>query len=229
MTASFPFYSPAAKADPPTPFAPINFIGVRSAISLAGSMGFRLPTAEEWQRAYQFAKSKGWEGATTPNLRDAKWEAQRKYLSDCVLALRAKGAELRDPPWPDAGIFIPNRISFSRGATAQAAVGDKDEYLFFAPSDPAVANKPLNNLIGNVAEYVADDTNASHAFVIGGSALSPREEEPLTPYELSAPQKLRGYSDVGFRPALSPVSRGDVDQSRDLETFRKLIQTAPQA
>ena len=94
------------------------------------------------------------------------------------------------------------------------------------PVNAGLQQKPLANLVGNVAEYVIDSVQANPKYsVIGASALSPAEVDPATSYELSAVQKLRGYSDVGLRFVLDAAAAAQANP--DVAAFRKLLDTAP--
>jgi hypothetical protein len=225
--SAFTFYAPPAP-DPPSPMMPLNYVSSRSASLIAAQFGARLPTPEEWLRAYHYAKASGWETGNG-NLRDQRWDAQRKHVADYVLAAVKSGTQPRDPPWPDGDIFLPAELrSVPRGEKARAATGEDDHHLWFEPVN-AVTGKPLVDLVGNVAEFVSEgESSNARFFVVGGSALSPPEIDPATPYALSPVQKSLSFSDVGFRLALSPARSGaGGGRSEDIEAFQKALQNAP--
>ena len=113
-----------------------------------------------------------------------------------------------------------------QGEKAQARTSVDDGSLWFTPVNAGLQQKPVVNLVGNVAEYVVDSIQPSPKYsVIGGSALSASEVDPATPYELSAVQKLRGYSDVGLRVVLDAAAANQA--SPDAAAFRNLLDAAP--
>jgi hypothetical protein len=225
--SAFTFYAPPPP-EAPSVMSPINYINAKTASLMATQFGCRLPTPDEWVRALRYAKANGWETGSG-NLRDLRWEAQRKHVADYVQAASKSGTQLRDPPWPDGDIFIPAELrSTPRGEKARPVTGDDDRYLWFAPVN-AVVGKPLVDLVGNVAEFVTDGEATGRFSVIGGSALSPPEEDPATPYAVSPVQRSLGFSDVGFRLALSSARTAGGGKSEDVESFQRALQSAPAA
>jgi len=71
-------------------------------------------------------------------------------------------------------------------------------------SPPAV----FVDLVGNVAEFVADA--AGKVYVIGASAVSPPPSvrDPNKAFEVGRDQLTSGFSDVGFRLAFSEPAVG---------------------
>jgi len=225
MVPHLPFYPAGTHPNQPEALSPMTCIAAASAASIARALGFRLPTLAEWKRTYQLAQARDWLGSA-PNLRDKQWETQRAYIAGCVKQVKAEGADLRDPPWPDTGIFLPSRTPIPQGEKAQARTTTDDGFLWFAPVNTGLQQKPIANLVGNVAEYVVDALQTTPKYyVIGASALSPPQVDPATPYELSAVQKLRGYSDVGLRVVLDATAAAQA--SPDAATFRNLLDAAP--
>ena len=223
MVPHLPFYQ-GARPNPPDALTPMNYLTAGSAASVARALGFRLPTVAEWKRTYKLAQTHDWLGSS--NRRDAQWESQRAYVASCVKKIKAEGGDLRDPPWPDTGIFLPSRVSIPQGEKAAPQSSADDGALWFMPVNAGLQQKPLANLVGNVAEYVIDSVQANPKYsVIGASALSPAEVDPATSYELSAVQKLRGYSDVGLRFVLDAAAAAQANP--DVAAFRKLLDTAP--
>jgi hypothetical protein len=60
----------------------------------------------------------------------------------------------------------------------------------------------LRHLLGNVAEYLFDESSKQF-FVAGGSALSPPEIDPLKSYPVDLRLASEGFSDVGLRLAFN--------------------------
>ncbi len=225
MGPTFTFFAPPPP-DPPTAMMPMNYLSCGAALQAAKQMGFRLPTGDEWLRAFKVAKASGW--TAEPNLRDAAWDAQRKHIADFVQTAGKSGVLLRDPPWPDGDVFSPSELHAARGDKAQPATGSNDHHLFFQAVN--AAGKPLSDMEGNVAEFVvANDSPGAACYVAGGSALSPPEIEPGKLYEVTPVLKAKGFSDVGFRLALSPAAAAGDSRSPDVEAFSRALQNPPTA
>lgn len=211
----------------PSPRHPMQQIPAQAALHFASLLNCRLPTSDEWLAAFA-AEARAAQGAAAGagrNLRDRTWETQTQY---------AMAEGLPATKWPDQGAFV--RPADAGGAvTASASRSangrDNDGVLLFRPVDPAAGAVAFRDLVGNVAEFVCDAPEAFAArpdgrvptdprafasqaadsvFVIGGSALSPRD----VPVDRKLPVAKTdiGYADVGFRlaftaPARSPAER----------------------
>lgn len=194
-----PAHAQGLEEPPPSMGSPVQWIEATAAEWLAGRIGCRLPTSEEWRAA----RSTYEQGSGSWNLRDATFDRQREHAT----ALRDQGQ--RFFPWPDDGIFVPRGVAVARGAEARAATAGSDGRLWFDEVDRADRGNRLKNLVGNVAEFVNDSpprpgepSRGARYGVIGGSALSPAEVEIGTAYPIDG---LSGYSDVGFRLAFLAV------------------------
>ncbi|MBM4034151.1 MAG: hypothetical protein FJ291_20565 [Planctomycetes bacterium] len=204
-----PPYPEGLKVDPPKQEHPIQYVNFESAAYLARLLFCRLPTSAEWSGAALALGNKG------TNLRDQMWRAELNHAT--------KGGRIDRP---DAGIF---RAAGQKGGEGLVR-DDKDEFLWFAPADPS---PQLQHLVGNVAEFVFDDSalgdqllkdpggasanavrglaakGAGRVKVVGGSALSPPElwDGKAKPFDTAYPAELKdapwGFSDVGFRLAFT--------------------------
>jgi len=206
----------------PSDAHPMQYVSPEAALFFAGLCGCRLPTAHEWEVAYErFGKDVP---AEKWNLRDKTWDAQRAYAASA-------GAD-EAAQMPDAGIFTmpkaPDGRAVATGPSARAGQ-QNDHTLFFrtvdSPELGAGASGGFHHLVGNVAEIVCDaaqpfekyndkatpegvrrfaTANAGAIAVIGGSALSP----PELPLDKPLPVKPgAAYADVGFRLAFTAPSR----------------------
>ncbi|MCK6477445.1 MAG: hypothetical protein L6Q35_11490 [Phycisphaerales bacterium] len=183
---------------------PVQWVGARAAMVIAGRVGCRLPTAEEWRAAAQQ------DGGAPANLRDDAF----KRVLDSARAFP------NNDMFPDAG------ARDAQGAAAGDFAGS-DGVPFFAPVDWGDGAR-WRNLRGNVAEWVitsapaaapaprtlADATALRLQYgVAGGSALGP-------PGDQNNVIDVRGanasFSDVGFRLAFSAPSasagQGSIDE-----------------
>ncbi len=212
----------APYGDNPSSSHPMQYVSPFAAIYIARSLGFRLPSSTEWLMAYgESVKSNQRSPVVSPHLRGVTFTVQKEHVR------QSKGAL----PWPDAEIFWPANYAGPRreGAAAEPGANKDDPILWFRP-----VNKSdyFADLIGNVAEYVwespaeieklplnaldqdvktlLEKPESNQLFVIGGSALSPKELNPLTPYPVDLGKKSqawKGYSDVGFRLAFTAQPR----------------------
>ena len=167
----------------PGPESPVNYVGPRTAKLLAESLHCRLPTPDEWKAASKLVTAKAGE----VNRRDRSWEKFKEFVA------KAPGYD-EQKPWPDGDIYPVKALT--QGEAVAVSTEDDGE-LWFA--DVESGPGPFHHIVGNVAEIVGD---GSKYFVMGASALSPPEELPETPYP-DPESDTRGYSDVGFRLALS--------------------------
>ncbi|CAG0996943.1 hypothetical protein PHYC_02624 [Phycisphaerales bacterium] len=206
-TTGRPYYPEGMKVDPPSGQSPIQQVSPKAAALMSRLAGCRLPTSSEWKAAAAL-------GTGTPNLRDATWKRQYDFITQTNSA--------DDPEYPGSNIYRPPSAPRVQPlADREPAVQTDDGILWFAPvgeaGEPA---PPFRHLVGNVAEYVFDDSDALGAApasraavesligrsekvqVIGASALSPAEISPEVPQAIR-PAAAVWFSDVGFRLAFS--------------------------
>lgn len=160
----------------------------------ARAIGCRLPTGEEWTQA------QGMSGAgDAPNLRDQTWAQFRDYLIGAVQG----GASKTQLPWPDQMVFLPEGMTEQQDAAVPAVAGNDGVLWFRAAPNP---DGRFHDLVGNVAEWVQAPPSAAagERYLIGGSALSPKEVEP-TAVQRRRLSDSRQFSDVGFRLAFDAV------------------------
>ena len=217
-TAQFPkesHYPPDFEAKaPPQKDTPMVYISAETADLIAQSMGFRLPTVDEWLDAYNQSRAKE-SPAATFNLRDATWSAEHNYLKNYAATHSLDGRPAQ-VAWLDSAIFRPDPgtlLTASR-QNAQAEHGGRDGVLWLAPVRQGGAVGGIYHLVGNVAQYVKSKDGGSFA-IIGGSALC----EP-GPHDKAYPVSKTGlgYADVGFRLALDAdfIESPQVTQMKDL-------------
>jgi hypothetical protein len=206
---------------PPDPEArhPMQQISLAAAIYFARLLGCRLPTAAEWQAAYDLEQKTP--GAPTPNLRDQTWAIQQAFAVKLETEDRKAGSEF----YPDAAIFWPRGTTDRKEGQNAVVLQQNDGVLWFAPVG-SQTGRVFHHVMGNVAEYVyekPDDlrqltsptpasllafvkTGIGSARVIGGSAMSapsvPRDKPlQLEPMAGVPTMAVDGFSDVGFRLA----------------------------
>jgi hypothetical protein len=188
----YPAGIPDAAQPPRT--APLQYIPPQAAQYLAQDvLGARLPTPDEWRALVEAGLPAKLADPKGPNLRDALWQKERDYLA---------AANVADQPI-DAEIFWPAGAgTLKRGRQAQAVAPERDDgALWFLPAAGDDTER-VRHLYGNVAEYLFDE-NAGKFYVAGGSALSPPEVDPATPYPVDLRLAASGFSDVGLRLAFS--------------------------
>ena len=203
MTFDSPAYAPGL-ADPGEPLSidasqgrpgdsmPMNHVSARAAEALAGALSARLPTEQEWRGAVRRQA-----GGGRANRRDATFARQRDWVTQVEAKLQQDGA-VSQFSYPDRGAFLPRVLSAGSDSNATALNTD-DGVLWFTPVD-AGGGGAFSDLLGNVAEFVSVGEGFG---VVGASALSAPEVDPMTVYPLRRAQYKRGgYSDVGFRLAL---------------------------
>lgn len=178
---------------------PMQQVASQVASQAAAAIGCRLPTEAEWAQALSMAGP-----GERANVRDASWKKFNDYLKDVaegrVPPKAGKPAPPRDQlPWPDQSIFslqqvIPNKWN------AEPVVSEDDGAVWFRPV-PEPDGK-FHDLVGNVAEWLKapESASARDRFLIGGSALSPKEIEPTAVQRRQIPNAVT-YADVGFRLA----------------------------
>lgn len=170
----------------PTRDMPIQYLPPLVARRLAEALGARLPSPDEWRLALDVFHP----SLTGANVRDRLWQREQTYLLDAGVTL--------DSPL-EGDLFWPRSLgTMPRGRETRAVAETDDGYLWFAPTQDGGTG--VANLFGNVSEYLHDPA-ADAYFVAGGSALSPPEIDPATPYPVEALFALAGFSDVGFRLA----------------------------
>lgn len=193
---------------------PMQYLTPQAAIYYAAALGCRLPTSAEWRAALEASGHTADDGRW--NLRDqSSWETFRAY---------ATASQIPANRWPDAGVF-PGESRRPTDVPPPGRAGN-DSALLLRPVPAPNADGAFQDLLGNVAEYVADDPGALQrrddranvegikkylgdvadpVAVIGGSAMS----SPDLP--LAEPLPVRrmhvGYSDVGFRLAFTAPGR----------------------
>lgn len=213
-------YARGLRVDVPTALHPVQQVPLPAAVYFARLINCRLPTAAEWQAAHEQDKASG---STTPyNLRDRTWLAQR----DHDVALEDSGDLLdADLFYPDAGIFWPGSIAVAQRKTqrdAEAWPNAPDDGSLWPGKVVSDNRRLFQHLVGNVAEYVYEDSKSltalkdptvaqvrtlltagvANAKVIGGSAMSAPQTAVDKPHALGAAAATKqGYSDVGFRLA----------------------------
>lgn len=189
-----PLYPADVVAGAPGRESPVQYLPPAAALYLAQEvLGSRLPTSEEWQAVISSGLAEKSAGPHGPNLRDATWKKERDYLMQ-VRELEVLPID-QDIFWP-AGVAAPKQ-----GRQALPKTEQDDGVLWFTAAGndhPEV----LQNVLGNVAEYLFDDTSKQF-YVAGGSALSPPEVDPVKPYPVEARLAANGFSDVGVRLAFS--------------------------
>jgi hypothetical protein len=191
-------------------------------VHIAAALGCRLPSSAEWLAAARRIPdaTRGW------NRRDATWLRYAQYYAQ--------------HPCP-AGAAAAESFRTTTGDQTRAAVTEDDGVLWLADVDSG-PDVPFRHLIGNVAEWcfegpaVLDARLSDHpqlgtlstkdCRIIGGSALSEPDIDPMKPYPVSdvdAGAPL-GFSDVGVRLAFSsPVGRAGTE----LHQIRQAIFAAP--
>ncbi|KAA0214789.1 MAG: hypothetical protein DYG94_10605 [Leptolyngbya sp. PLA3] len=206
----------AAGFDPGKPTAdhPMQRVSLSDAVYLAGQLGCRLPTLEEWRAALAAAGSPGL---------DAGWNLRDQSVDEQIAHLRVV-----DPSGQNTSLPRPDAMAFEIAAGANVGVYGFDDGVLWAGAvdgGPAVV---FRNIIGNVQEYVIvswsekarsvlsgggdpreralgewqDAVKGIDAAVVGGSMFSPPDrsvEEPQQPGDTRG-----GWSDVGLRVAFSP-------------------------
>jgi hypothetical protein len=174
---------------------PVQSLNPRAAAVVAGKLGCRLPTLDEWRTAAQS------ESGQTANLRDSEWFE----VLAAARAFRFVGA----PIYPDAGAVK------AEGARAQGPAAP-DGYPFFAPVEGDGFGSRWKHLRGNVAEWVfmtppsgvepivtaMTGVDAGWRFgVVGGSAVSPPSF--ASPDQVIEDHNNRPWFDVGLRLAFT--------------------------
>ena len=107
----------------------------------------------------------------------------------------------------EGDVFWPHSAGTQKiGQEAQAATpGRSDNLLWFGEVGSQSREGNFQNLFGNVAEYLYEEST-NRFYVAGGSALSPPELNPNTAYPVETATAIGGFSDVGFRLVFSAPS-----------------------
>jgi formylglycine-generating enzyme required for sulfatase activity len=187
----------------PSALHPMQQVSSTVASRVAGKIGCRLPTAEEWKAAAEMSSSAD---ARTPNRRDATWDAYKVYLDGQFKNLA--GGPPMDAPWPDKGSFDPKKTN--TGPKAVAAVAGNDQVLWFR--EVGGPDGRFHDLVGNAAEWVAPagpsagqtPNDVARAQVIGASAISSDQIAPDIAQDPTNRTRA-AFSDVGFRLAFDAV------------------------
>ena len=211
-------YAPGLKVDVPGALHPVQQVPVPVAVYFARLLNCRLPNSTEWQAAYEQDKAAASRKAY--NLRDKTWLAQKAH----DIALEDSG-DLVEPDmfYPDAGVYWPASIPAAQrktGRDGEAWPNPADDGVLWFAKVVDDNQRVFQNLVGNVAEYVYEDSKAladlkdptiaqvkqllqtgGNAKVIGGSAMSPPQVPVDQPQALANPAGNECYSDVGLRLA----------------------------
>ncbi|MEE9403289.1 MAG: hypothetical protein V3V20_00210 [Algisphaera sp.] len=207
----------------PTADAPMNYVSAESAAYLAGLLGCRLPTINEWQSANtQWPAS-----AVQPNLRDAIWA---QHAVQVAAQIKARKSNLA---WADSDRLLTeaggaqsadNHYAMNDGVVWLRSVteegpsnlrGNVAELVTREPIDPAPM---LDERIGNIqARLTAFRRAHKNSFaVLGGSALSAPGEPVDQPQTYNVFTGSRGFADVGLRLAFSAPDFSPAQQIRIL-------------
>jgi formylglycine-generating enzyme required for sulfatase activity len=211
---------------PPTLNDPVQYLPPKAAVYVAALLGCRLPTAREWQYAYQVDGGGKTASAHLAGKTLATYVAYLKHVNS------TRDARLPTPRYWDL---------YSYAAPALAPFRDqygtsKNPILWFEPVASSQTQRAYIHLVGNVAVYVFDDSANYHKalkgwfknpaslnsgamnkllatarlknlFVIGASALSPLgTRSPAAPAIINWRLRRtgRGFADVGLRLAYNP-------------------------
>lgn len=206
---------------------PMQLVPAALAQEVAGVIGCRLPTIDEWRAA--LAKESGEQpaGKFKWNLRDRNW----KQFHDAWARLNTSAPAF-------ATRFEPFKfdtfIRAQRGATevwAPSATNGlagngvyDDGHVFFEPVAPGAARgnvgRYFHHLVGNVSHLVTRTAGGQDFYVIGPSALSPPEPGGVLncPELALKPEQLnQGWVDVGFRVVFDAADRLPVRLARVAE------------
>jgi hypothetical protein len=177
---------------------PMQYLSARAAMLAAQVAGCRLPTAGEWLAAHAETGDQN----LAVNLRDRTWRIQLQHMNRT-----SRG----NPRWrPDAGIFTPTGEQPTDEVIKTRGGAELDDGILWFRPVPEPAPQVFVDLVGNVAEFVADapsaqssQTAAEKVYVIGGSALSPPTRPLNRALPLPPDQLANSFSDVGFRLAFA--------------------------
>lgn len=212
--AKTPYFEQGKEPEAPSVQTPMQYVSPAAAIHVARLLGCRLPTSGEFASIIQASES------SSANRRDASWLA-----ANATLYKKSGG---RNTTALDGEIFLPPSVTVPTRAKAAAASAADDGTILFRQVSPGTTGTSWQDAVGNVSEFVLDTasvwgtapstvaelrdwTSKSDALrVMGGSALSPAEVDPATPYAVKGVSSLLGYSDVGFRVAFDAQGAGQM-------------------
>jgi len=205
-------YAPGIEPALPGLDSPVQRISLSDAVYLAGRLGCRLPTVDEWSAALamtsETSPDAGW------NLRDSTCARQNLHIAQAD----PSGQRLRRP---DAD-------AYAQAEGAEGCYSHDDGWLWVAPVDGG-PDAPFRHIVGNVHEYVivgwTDEARAAlceqtdphlHGLawwvqtaggvtggIVGGSVFSPVSQGIADAVRVSDVDQ--GWSDVGVRLAFSPA------------------------
>jgi len=217
---------------------PMQNVPPEAALMIAQSLGCRLPTSGEWEVA---VGKQIMNAEMLPNLRDAAWAAQMKYITELQ-----EGGTIQ-AQWPDAGMFpyegkfgakkaaIPWTAAWHDQQKLNVPVGFNDKFVFLRPVGNGAG---LSDLIGNVSEMVFDapaklakvettvpklrevlEASQDQLFVVGGSCIS----QPEVGFAKQPCGMHGGFSDTGFRIAFEAANRLIVDRLKELMSEQQYV------
>ena len=211
---------------PPNLNDPVQYLPPGAAVYVAGLLGCRLPTAGEWQYAYEI---NGHKNLATAHLAGKTLAAYVAYLKGVN---SSRDARLPTPRyWDIYNYAVPALAPFLHQYGLNS-----NPVVWFEPVASRAAKNTFVHLVGNVAVYVFDDVPVYHnalkgwiknpatfnsaaitalvtpaalkkMYVIGGSALAPLGTvSPATPATINwhLRRTARGFADVGIRLAYDP-------------------------
>ncbi|MFG0304802.1 MAG: hypothetical protein ACF8Q5_01170 [Phycisphaerales bacterium JB040] len=224
-------YEPGTEPEDPRLDHPVQRVGPETALYIAGLLGCRLPTPEEYRSAVLRTHGTTDEarllsdlrtGRLAANVRDETWETQRAWAER---SQRENAALVR---------FTPEVGAFEEEADRNSSFGIDDGVLWFRRVHAGERGEGgFEHLIGNVSEWVCTDPepwqrdpgdpvpypdfgmlqsvhNSGTIWVAGASSLSAPSLGLARVHEVTR-QNLGehpiGFADVGFRLALVPKGR----------------------
>ncbi len=222
-TVSFPAY-PEGLVDPADPRAispaqgrpgvkhPVTYVSFRAAEKIAGALGCRLPTADEFRAALGAAPYPPESGVW--NLRDGQ-----TFPKQWAHYQRAFQNEVDTHYKPGDGCYDRRVRASDDDAvwTYRPAPGRAVESrLWFDPTGPIDRQRGVRfrHLIGNVAEFVTSDGKPA---AMGCSALSHPSVGPDRLVDRL--RSIQGYADTGFRLAIDADDFGSLAR-----TFERLLE-----
>jgi hypothetical protein len=176
---------------------PFGFISPEGAQLLARDLlGCRLPSLDEWKSVIAL----GLLDDSGANLRDPTWQ---RALDHFIANLKSREYQVETSPF-EQDAFWPESLGPKKTGRETRIASERDDgVLWFAPAG-ADGSPRFRHLLGNVAEYLADGREGRETdfYVVGGSALSPRELDARTPFPARTNSYAPyGFSDVGVRLA----------------------------
>jgi hypothetical protein len=178
---------------------PLQQINDEIVTQAAADVGLSLPPLDVWLAAVESERSRSglggggfgasWVSSMNLNVRDEMWKNQRDHEKSV-----GRG-ESEMTLWRAGG------FAFDIAKVDNIWDGVNDGYLLFRYVDDGGMSTggQFRHLIGNVAEIV---TMGGQWAVVGGSAMSAPDLDPLTPQPLAG-NRLDPFADVGVRFAMS--------------------------